>query len=194
MPNTADEMGQITRTLNAVATAAQVRMAIGAALRAASPAYVLADDEISNDTIREQLKQRLDRARLPLEEFNRGIVPTGAQDYRQPWQARGRQLVLNVYHAIAAIEGAADYKPRTSNWEILSDAIADAPRVFGQAVGSAAAGVGSAAGKAAGGIFGGLGLGGTLSAALVVAVILVVITKGTVIGKVGAIVRGVRGG
>lgn len=191
---TVDDLQAITRTLNGVESAGQVRMACGAALRAAGAAYPLLDRiPEGNRNTRTSLRGQLDTARLNVDRFYKSITTTGSDSYRATWVAKGMTLVQQVYVVVAGIEGAAGYKPSTSNWEILFDAIADAPRVFTNAVGTAAGQVAGAAGKAAGGLAGGLlsglGISGAVSVALVVGVVAIVVTKGTIIGRIGALAR-----
>ena len=188
MASTASELQAITRILNGIETAAQVRMACGEAAKAAGAAYPLLDEiPEGNANTATSLRGQLDSARLALDKFYRSITPRGNESYRNTWLTKGMPLVQRVYVVIAGIEGAAAYVPSTSNWEILFDAVADAPKLVGQAVGATAAAVGSAAGSAAGGILGGLGISGIVSVALVAGVVLLVVTKGSIIGRVGAL-------
>src|SRR5687768_9182808 len=189
MPLTSGELTQITREHNGIQTASQVRLAIGAALKSIGMTYPVAD-RVSDDDTRRSLKNQLDQARVPLENWIRRIYPTGSEDYRTEWQ-KHREMVRHAYVVIAGVEGAANYVPRTSNWEILREAIREGQGTVAEVLtgaGQLAGGVAGAAGKGAGGllggIFSGLGISGTLHIAIIGAVVLLVVTKGSIIGTV----------
>jgi hypothetical protein len=114
---------------------------------------------------------------------------TGEAPYKADFSAK-RRLIEKAYIDIAGIEGEANYKPSTSNLDILLTSLREAPKVFGEAVGTVAKELGGAAGSLAGGIVKGLGFGGMFGLLLVVAVIVLVVTKGTIIGRVARLIGG----
>jgi hypothetical protein len=182
------ELTAISRALNGVKTAGQVRGAIGAALTAMSPYYKVA--ERLTDEQERTAKNQLNIVRGELERWYKQIERvSAAAPFATEWAA-GRDKVQRAYVVIAGIEGTAHYTPQTSNLDILLTSIKEAPAVFGQAVGTVAKEAGKTAGNVAGGIFSGLGISGTLGLVVVLVVVLVVLTKGTVIGRVMSLARG----
>ena len=177
---TIDELQGITRALNLVQTAGQARSAIGRTLEALNRAYKVAD---MLPTSRRSIAVRtLDDRRLPLEKWYRDIEQVqAAAPFKNDFSAK-RILVATAYVDIAGIEGEANYRPTTSNLDILLTSLEEAPAVFGKAVGSVAKEVGATAGNVAGGLFSGLGIGGTLGLLVVVAVVVLVVTRGSVLG------------
>lgn len=189
MALTADELTAITRVHNSITTAAQVRLAIGAALKAIGNAYPVAD-QIPDSATRATAKSQLDQSRNYLTAWFKRIYPIGQEDYRNEWE-KHRNEVRRAYVTIAGIEGAANYVPRTSNAEILQDAIregqgtiASVLNTVGQVAGGVAGAAGEGVGGALGGVFKGLGIKGTLHLAVIGAVVLLVVTKGGIIGTV----------
>lgn len=189
MPSTESQLQSIARTLSQVVTTGQARAAIGACLKAISPAFEVAE-KIGDSRTRASLKGELETKRIALHDWYRTIPGRGDEDFRRDWQL-GRHRVDAAYNVIAAIEGAAGYVPRTSNWEILSDAIAGAPAVFGQAVGTVAGEAGKASGQALGGLLAGLGVSGSLHLVVIGLVVAVVLTRGTIIGRAITLVKGI---
>jgi hypothetical protein len=185
MATTTAELTRIAEALNTVQSAAQVRAAIGAALNALHAAYDVAG-RIDNDQVRRNVTNELTIARQALELWFSKIVPRGGEDYRNEWYGN-RNLVDRAYVVIAGAEGAAEWVPRTSNWEILWTSIKEAPKVFAQAAGDVA---GTAAGSVAGGLLGGLGLSGIFWVAIAGLVVLAIVKRGTILGKIGGLVSG----
>lgn len=189
MPLTSDELVQITRMHNGVKTAAQVRLAIGAALKSLGNAYPVAD-QIPDAATRATSKTLLDQSRNYLTGWFKRIYLVGNEDYSTEW-AKYRDEVRRAYVVIAGVEGAASYVPRTSNAEILQQAIKEGQGTIstvldtvGQIAGGVAGAAGEGVGGALGGVFKGLGIKGTLHVAVIGAVVLLVVTKGTIIGKI----------
>lgn len=183
---TENELIDIQRALNKVQSAAQVRIAIGAALNALGATYP-ALERISNDDLERSMRGQMDSAGNNLNRWLKQIFPTGSEDYRAEWQ-KGRHLVDTAYVVIAGVEGAANWKPRTSFWSILLTSLEEAPKVFGEGVGSVVGAAGKAAGQAAAGVGLGLGLSGWIFVIVVGLVVLTYVNRGTVIGRVGRLV------
>lgn len=180
---TIDELPAITRTLNRVETAGQARAAIGAALKALSKGYPLAD-RLSRD-LAASARRELDSARVALEGWYRQIEQTpAAATFTSEW-AKKRSLVQTAYVVIAGVEGAAGHTAGVSLAGLLADAIVDVPRVVGSAVGSVGRelgkGVGETAGSLVGGLFGGLGPSGLL-VVVIAAAALIAFRKGLLQG------------
>jgi hypothetical protein len=95
----------------------------------------------------------------------------------QSWE-RARRQIERAYVEVSGIEGAAgaSVNVEAQAVQILADAIADAPRVFGQTVGGALNAAGTAAGQLGGGLLSGLGFVGVIVLLLVV----VLVVKGVV--------------
>jgi hypothetical protein len=195
MASTEAQLPSIVRTLNTITTAGQTRSAIGAALVALHEGYAVAK-MIDDDKRRAAAENELNQARIALERWIRLIVPTGPQPFQQEWQ-KNRHLVERAYIVIAGVEGAAEYTPRTSNWEILRESvkegmgtvttvIKEAAATAGEVVGAAAGAAGKGAGSLLGGLFSGLGASGLIHLVLIGAVVLVVVKRTTVLGKLGS--------
>lgn len=191
MASTTAELQDIARTLDKIRSAGAGRIAAGAGLRALSPAYdQLA--RISATDRRNARKNELEIARTNLERWMRNLTAHDGADITALWKQTngGRDVVLRAYTAIAGVEGEANYKPQTSNWEILLMSLKEAPAVFGEAVGAIAGATGKAAGDVAGGLLFGLGLGGLIRVGVIVAIVAIVVTKGTIIGRVKGLISG----
>lgn len=176
MARTTDEIANIARTLNGVQTTGQARIVIGRTLEALSAAYELLDEiptQLGVPVVRERYLNTLNTARANLEDWYPKIPGSGNEDYRTDW-ARNRWRVEKAYAEIAGVEGAADYVPRTSNWEILSQALKEAPGVFGETVGDVLNKAAETAGKVGAGLAKGLGGWGWAGIVLVVVIVVVV--------------------
>jgi hypothetical protein len=197
MPSTESQLSAINKTLESVTTAGQARAAIGSALVAIHDAYSIAE-RIDDDDRRRASWNELDQARIALERWYAKIVPTGGADFRQEW-SKYKHLVKAAYGVVSGVEGAADWVPRTSNWEILresvkegmgtvTDVVKGAAELAGEVVGGAAGAAGKGAGSLLGGLFSGLGLSGTFYLVLIGAGVLIYFNRATVLGKVGGLV------
>lgn len=183
MSRTLDELSSINRVLDKVETAAQARIAIGEGLNALGRAYQLVGKvptELGVPILGDHYRFQLDRARVNLETWFNQIQGRGAEDYRADWKLN-RWKLDKAYVEIAGIEGAAEYVPRTSNLEILAQALREAPGLFGETVGNVLQEVGKAAGKVAAGAAKGLGWQGSIWAVVIIAVVLVVVTQGGIL-------------
>ena len=191
MSRTTDELPGIVRTLSTVQTMGQARIAIGTALKALGEAYKLLDrvpTEFGVPVLGDRYRHSLDIARTNLEAWIGQIAGIGAEDYRADWALK-RWKVEKAYVEIAGVEGAAEYTPRTSNLEILMQALREAPALFGEELGNILEQVGNAAGNLGKGIASGLGWKGTAWAVVIVAVGLVVVTNGQILTTVKGIVK-----
>jgi hypothetical protein len=170
----ADRMQTVARALNQVASVGQERAALtaaraeldrGAELASGLNSWTSPTVDQAYDTI------ALQRAALDAEAR---ALSSSADD--SPIDAinwpRVRRQIERSYVEVSGIEGAAGAVDAIDVGGILADAIADAPRVFGEAVGSALRGAGEVAGKAGAGALAGLGVLGVL--VLVVVVVLAV--------------------
>lgn len=188
MSSTLDELSEINRTLRTVQTSGQARVAVGTALKALSAAYELLPKiptEFGVPLLAESYKNSLNIARANLEDFYRQIQGQGNEDFRATW-ALHRWKVEKAYNEIAGVEGAANYVPRTSNWEILRDAIKGAPAVFGEAVGDIIEKAAETAAKVGSGLAKGLGAWGW--GAVILVIVVVVFAMGgrqAVLSKIG---------
>lgn len=169
--STIDELPQIVQALNRVTTAAQARVAIGAALNALHDSYDVVSVYLSG-SVATFYSSELDAVRMPLEAWNKSIVANGNDDYTATFSAK-KNLIFAAYNEVAAVEGASGYQSKTSNLQILLQSITEAPGVFqkgledalsavAKTAGSVAAAAGDAAGMALGGVASGLGLGWVL--------------------------------
>jgi hypothetical protein len=199
MPTTTSQLSAITRELNKVESAGQVRVAIGAALTSLHNAYPLLSRV--NSDLATRLRNELDIARQDLERWfvSMPASSTGGMDYRVTWSQK-RALVLKAYTTIAGVEGAAYFEPSTSNLDILAQSLKEAPKVFGKAVGVVAGGVGEGVGavagelgkgvgSAVGGLFAGMGFGGTIAVGLVALVVFGFAKRGTLLGAAATQIR-----
>jgi hypothetical protein len=165
----AERIALITRELNKVASAGQARAAITAALGELDRGVQMAPELSAWSTPDPgQAYNNLALIRAALEGERRGFSAQAddSQVDPQAW-ARARRQVERAYNEVAGIDGVVGSLDRVDVIAILGDAIADAPRVLGQAVGEVAAGAGQVVGSAAGGILSGLGLVGMLVLAVV---------------------------
>lgn len=172
----ADKIALVTRLLSDVESAGEARAAIASAQRElefgrslvgsisrwASPTPDEASDNLT-----------LLRGALDAELRGFGSQADDSQVDPQAW-ARAQRQIIRVYVDVSGIEGVATASIRTDTQvtDILAEAIADAPRVFGQAIGAAAAEAGKVAGAAGGGLLSGLGFVGVLVLVLVMVVLL----------------------
>jgi hypothetical protein len=171
-----DIVAIVSRELNAVASAGEARAAIASAERHLEYGYTLIPSlnmwsiptpNEAGDTL------TLLRGALDAEIRTMGSQADGSQVDPQSW-ARARRQVERAYIEVSGIAGAAGAQldVDAQAGQILADAIADAPRVFGEAVGDIVGGVGRAAGAAGGGFLAGLGFLGVLVLIAVVALVL----------------------
>jgi hypothetical protein len=86
--------------------------------------------------------------------------------------ARSRRAIERTYVEVAGIEGVVGAVAAIDVGQILLDAVAGAPKVFGAAVGEVLGAAGSAAGKAGAGLLGGLGVVGVLVLVVVAVIVL----------------------
>lgn len=153
----------IATELNRVKSVGQARAAVGGILKVASATYPIVP-KIGNAALRDSSRKALDTARATVE----GWYPKLGTSLTSPvdagiW-ASTRKAIERLNVEIAGIEGAASYKPQTSNLTILSDAISEAPGVFAKqaakVVNIATKAAGDVASGALSGVFGGLGVWG----------------------------------
>lgn len=173
----------ISSVLNAVATAGQARAAIGEGLNAIGRTYPLLG-KMPDDRARSG-RGELDTDRVALEGWYREIKDVSYSASFKDAFAKKRKLLEHAYVVIAGIEGEASYVPQTTNLQILTDSLKEAPKVFAQAAGSVTSAVGEAAGSAVGGAISGLGISGTLTLVLVGAVLIFVLKPGLLLGLFG---------
>ena len=150
------DIAPVIRALNGVRSAGQARAAAGAALKYAHGIYDTIDQITWFGDVRASAKRAMDAARTQLERMYEQLPTTGGEPAGPSWPGV-RRAIEKVYVEGAGAEVAAGYEPRTSNWAILGDAIAEAPSVFAGAVGAVARGAGDVVGSAAGGLLVGLG-------------------------------------
>lgn len=174
----ADRIALVVRQLNLVASAGQQRAAVGAALAELDAGAQLASSLSmwstpnpgeAYDTI------SILRSALSSELTAIGSMADDSAVDPQSW-TRTRREVERAYVEVSGIEGAAGASERVSVVEVLGDAIANAPQVFGHAVGEVLQGAGTIVGGVGAGFLSGLGVLGVL--ALIVVVALVVRAKG----------------
>ena len=177
---TTQEFSAIVKALNKVESAAQARAAAGAALKAAGATYKILP-QLPDD--REMAgRNALDGDRSALESWYRTIAPMSAQaSVKETWP-KDRRYIERMYITIGGIEAEASYRPQTSNLDILTASLKEAPGLFGEAAGALVNQAGGVVGNAAGGILSGLGVGGTLTLVIVGVVIFLVVTRGTILG------------
>lgn len=176
----ADVVALVARELNGVSSAGQARAAIisaekhldyGATLTGSLSTWSSPTTDEANETL------TMLRAALDAELRTIGGQSNDSEVDPQSW-ARARRQVERAYVEVSGIEGAAgaSLDVQTQSVAILADAIADAPRVFGNAVGSVLNAAGTAAGQVGGGFLSGLGVVGVL----VLVVVVVLLVKGVV--------------
>jgi hypothetical protein len=166
----ADRMTLVARELNKVASAGQAR----AAIQAAQGELARGTEEVPNlsawtvPTPSEAYDNlTLLRGALDAELRGFGSQADDSQVDPQSWE-RARRQVERSYIEVSGIDGVVGSLDRVDVIAILGDAIADAPRVFGQAAGAVVAGAGQVVGSAGAGILSGLGLVGILVVGVVV--------------------------
>jgi len=175
------EITAIARALNGVKTAGSARAAAGAAAKAAKATYPVLE-RLSKDRAAAGRKA-LDLANANLTAWYKRIEQVSyAAAIDNEW-TKGRPLVLQVYQAIAGIEGEANYVPQTSNADILLLSLKEAPGIVGAAVGEVTKEAGKVAGNAVGGIFSGLGISGTLTLVVILAAVVLFLKRGTLLGR-----------
>lgn len=175
----AEVIAELARTLNLVQSVGQAKAALRIGSSHVDYGMVLAEglSFLSSPTTSEaQSTLAIDQAQISgelraLDGFDEGspVDPT-------TWE-RQRRAIERVYVDVSGIEGVTGALDRVSFIEQLGAAIADAPRVFGQAAGEVLEGAGRAAGQLGGGFFAGLGVLGTL----VLIFILLVALRGRIV-------------
>lgn len=180
---TIDELGGITRSLNAVKTAGAARVAVGQALIALGKTYPLTAG--FPDDRAQSARRELDSCRTALESWFKTIPTTAGATYVNEW-AKKRSLVERAYVVIAGVEGQASYVPRTSHLEILTQSLAEAKANIQDAVGAVTDTAGRAAGGLLGGALSGIGFGPLVLVGIVIVVVLALRKNvlGSVLGKV----------
>ncbi len=168
----AADVADLARTLNLVQSVGQAKAALRAGLDEADYGTTLAErlSWLSSPTTDEaQSTLAIERAQLTGELNTLASFDDGSTVDPTTWE-RQRRAVERVYIDVSGIEGVTGALRAVSFADILGQAIADAPRVFGEAAGGVLQGVGRAAGELGGGFFAGLGVLGTL---VLIAVLLV---------------------
>ncbi|MFL5381298.1 MAG: hypothetical protein ACJ8GN_02105 [Longimicrobiaceae bacterium] len=166
----AERIALVVRELNKVASAGQARAAVNAALAELARGTDMVPDLSPWSTPDPgEAYSTLTLLRGALDGEARGFSAQAddSQVDPQAW-SRARRQVERAYVEVSGIEGAAGAAAAVDPIAILADAIADAPRVLGNAVGQIAAGAGQVVGSAAGGILAGLGVVGILVVAAVI--------------------------
>lgn len=166
----AERIALVARELNKVASAGQARAAIAAAqgeLERGTQEVPQLSAWSTPDPGEAYSTLTLLRGALAAELRGFSAQADDSQVDPQAW-TRARRQVERAYVEVAGIDGVVGSVDRVDVIAILGDAIADAPRVFGQAVGEVAAGAGQIVGGAAGGILAGLGFMGVLVVAIIV--------------------------
>lgn len=162
----ADRIALVARELNRVHSAGQARAAITAAL-----GELDAGDRMSwylnflTTPDQDEAQQEISFIRGALAAELRTLGPIGDDQPvdGQSWE-RARRQVERAYVTVSGIEGVVEGARRADAEviPILGDAIADAPRVVGEAAGEIVTGVGKVAGNLGAGFLGGLGVFGVL--------------------------------
>jgi hypothetical protein len=171
-----DIVAIVSRELNAVASAGEARAAIASAEQHLAYGYSLIPSlsmwSIPTPDEAAEILSLL-RGALDAELRTMGSQADDSQVDQQSW-ARARRQVERAYIEVSGIAGAAGAQldVDAQAGQILADAIADAPRVFSQAVGEVIGGVGRAVGSAGGGFLSGLGFLGVLVLVAVLALVL----------------------
>jgi hypothetical protein len=166
----ADRIALVVRELNKVASAGQARAAIRSAQGELARGTEMASDLSAwTSPTPSEAYDNLTLLRGALEAELRGFSSQAddSQVDPQAW-ARARRQVERSYVEVSGIDGVVGSLDRVDVIAILGDAIADAPRVFGQAAGEVVAGAGRVVGSAGAGILSGLGVLGILVMGVVV--------------------------
>jgi hypothetical protein len=174
----ADRIALVARELNKVASAGQARAAISAARTELARGLALAPQLSPFSTPDPgEAYQTLAVLRTALDTEDRGLSAQAADSPvdAQAW-SRARREVERVYIEVSGLDGVVGQLDRVDVISILANAIADAPRVFGEGVGQVVAGAGEVVGSAGAGILSGLGVVGVV----VLVVVVVVLIKGAV--------------
>lgn len=174
----ADRIALVARELNKVASAGQARAAISAARTELARGLELAPQLSPFSTPDPgEAYQTLTMLRAALDSEDRGLSAQAADSAvdAQAWQ-RARRQVERVYVEVSGLDGVVGQVDRVDVLSILGNAIADAPRVFGEGVGEVLQGAGNVVGQAGAGILSGLGIVGVV----VVIVVVVLLVKGVV--------------
>lgn len=172
------DIAQLARTLNAVESVGQARAALEVATREADHGLDLVDKLSlwsTPDPAEATSTLSIDRSQLTgelgtLEAF----APTSRVD-AATW-SRQRRAIERTFIDVSGIEGVVGALDQIDFLAILGQAIANAPKVFGEAAGDVLAGAGRAAGELGGGFFSGIGVLGTL----VLIFILLVVLRGRI--------------
>jgi hypothetical protein len=168
----AAEIATLARTLNLVESVGQAKAALRAGLAEAEYGVLISEDLswLSSPTTDEAKSTlAIDQAQLSGELGLLGSFDDGSPVDPTTW-ARQRRAVERVYIDVSGIEGVTGALRRVSFIDTLGQAIADAPRVFGEAAGKVLEGAGQAVGGLGSGFFSGLGVLGTL---VLIAILLV---------------------
>lgn len=174
----ADRIALVSRELNRVASAGQARAAIGAARRELDRGLAMVPDLSAWSTPDPgEAYSNLALLRAAIDGEDRGLAAQAAGSPVDPqaWQ-RARRQIERVYVDVSGLDGVVGQVDRVDVIAILGDAIADAPRVFGETVGQVVGEAGKVAGQAGAGLLSGLGFVGVF----VLVVVVVVLIKGAV--------------
>jgi hypothetical protein len=170
----ADRIVAVSRALNDVGSVGQARAAIAAAQNELdvglelAPTLSLFSTPDPDEAIGEI---NILRAALAGEIFAMGSMADDQHVDAATWD-RARRQIERTYVEVSGIEGTSGAVARIRVGEILADAIANAPRVFAEAVGETVAGAGRIVGSAGGGLLSGLGFVGVLVVIIVAALVL----------------------
>jgi hypothetical protein len=170
----AERIALVARELNRVESAGQARAAIWSALAELDAGDAMAEHlSMFTSPDPDQAHQEIGILRGGLNGELGVIAPIGDDQHvdAQSWE-RARRQVERAYVEVSGIEGNFDAGRSVDVVDILSDAIANAPRVFGEGVGTVISGVGQVAGGGLGGLLGGLGVFGVLVLVIVAVVVL----------------------
>jgi hypothetical protein len=170
----ADRIAEISRALNAVQSVGQARVAIQVAMDELDDGLRLAEQLSifsTPDPTEARTTLSIDRAQLSGE-----LGALDAYEETSPVDAatwsRQRRAVERAFVDVSGIVGVVGSLAKIDRLQILIDAIAEAPRIFGNAAGSVLDAAGRAAGGLGGGFLEGLGFAGLLVVALVAFLVL----------------------
>lgn len=178
MPTDA-EIAELARTLNLVQSVGQAKAALRIGIAEADYGTGITHhlSWLSSPTEDEaNTSLAIDRSQLQGEANLLANLEDGSPVDPTMWE-RQRRAVERVFVDVSGIEGVTGALRQVSFIDILGQAIADAPRVFGQAAGEVLQGAGRAAGSLGSGFFSGLGVLGTL----VLIFVLLVALRGRII-------------
>jgi hypothetical protein len=173
------DMTTVARALNGVQSAGQARAAIAAAAAELERGNAMVPDLSAwgtPDPGQAYTEVGLIRAQLAGEGRAYDSQADDSPLDADTW-ARSRRAIERTYVEVAGIEGVVGAVAAIDTGQILLDAVANAPKVFGTAVGDVLGAAGSAAGKAGAGLLGGLGFVGVA----VLVVVLVIVLRGRLI-------------